>query len=97
MFHAQIKTFKTECFSRKTLIFQQHDVIIYDIGVDFKILFALWNSLVMSYTCAKFHFDMMELLACFIRLFCAYLDQGGTKHGRSSFGVSFEDCFAREV
>ena len=38
----------------KKLGFQQ-----FDLGVDFRILFGMWNSLVMSYPCAKFHHDMI--------------------------------------
>ena len=40
------------------LKFQKYDVIIYDIGADFRILFGVWNSFVMSYPCAKFQHDM---------------------------------------
>ena len=61
MFHPQtieIQPSKAECFSLKTLKFQPHDVIIYDVNADFGILFGMWNILVMSYPCAKFHNDM---------------------------------------
>ena len=62
MFYPQtieIKPFKVECFSTKTFKFRQYDVIIYDVSADFRILFRMWNSLVMSYPCAKFHRDMV--------------------------------------
>ena len=54
----EIQPFKAECFSTKMLKFQQHDVITYDVSVDFGTLFGMWNNLVMSYPCAKFYYDM---------------------------------------
>ena len=42
----------------KMLKFQQYDVIIYDVSADFGILFGMWNSIVLSHHCAKFHDDM---------------------------------------
>ena len=42
----------------ETLKFQKYDIIIYDISADFKILFGMWSSLVMSYHCAKFYHVM---------------------------------------
>ena len=50
--------FRVECFSMKMLNFQKYDVIIYDLSADFRILFGMWNSFVMSYPCAKFKHDM---------------------------------------
>ena len=61
MFHPQtteIKPFKAECFSTKTFKFQKYEGIIYDVSVDFRTLFGLWNFLAMSYPCEKFNHDM---------------------------------------
>ena len=61
MFHPQttdIQPFKRECFSTKTLKFQQYHVNIYDVTADFGILFGVWIGLVTSYPCAKFQYDM---------------------------------------
>ena len=65
MFHPQtteIQSFKVECSSTKTIKFQQYDVIIYDVSADFRILFGMWISIVMSYSCAKFHHDITIIL-----------------------------------
>ena len=61
MFHPEstdMQPFKVECFSMKMLKFQQYEVIIYDVSAEFEISFDMWNSLVMNYPCAKFHYDM---------------------------------------
>ena len=62
MFHPQtteIQPFKVECFSTKMLKFQEYDVIIYDNSADLRTFFGMWNSIVLSYPCAKFHHDMI--------------------------------------
>ena len=59
MFHPQtteIHPFKVEQFSTKTPKFQQDNVFIYDVSIDFGILFNRWNRVIMSYPCTKFHF-----------------------------------------
>ena len=61
MFHLQtteIQPFIADCFSTKTLKFQQYDVIIYDASENFGILSGIWNTLVMRLSCAKFHHDV---------------------------------------
>ena len=75
MFHPQtteIQLFKTECFSTKMLKFQQYDVIIYDVSVDFRGSFGMLNSLVMSYHCAKFQHDITvnDRITCIFHAFC---------------------------
>ena len=55
MFHPQTTQIQPLVLSVK---FRKYDVIIYDVSVDFEILFDMWNSLVMSYACAKFHHDI---------------------------------------
>ena len=54
------------------LKFQQYNVIIYDISADFRILFGMWNSYVMSYPCAKFQHDMTtgNGINCIFTVFC---------------------------
>ena len=79
-FHPQTtetQPFEFECFSKKTLRFQQHDLIIYDVSVDFGIFFGMWNSLVMSYFCAKFHHDptIDNGINCIFHVICVFLDK----------------------
>ena len=75
MFHPQtteIQPFKVKCFSTKMLKCQQYGVIIYDVSADFEILFGMWNSLVMSYPCEKFHHHMTinNGSNCILHMFC---------------------------
>ena len=67
-----IQPFKVECFSTKMLKFQRYDVIIYDVSADFRILFGMWNSFVMSYPCAKFQHEMTinNRINCIFSVFC---------------------------
>ena len=61
------------------LKFQQYDVIIYDVRVDFEILFGMWKSFVISYPCTKFHNDITinDGITCIFHvfLFCVFLDR----------------------
>ena len=56
----------------KLLESQQRDVIIYEARADFGILFSMWNSLIMSYPCAKFHHDITinNGINCICHAFC---------------------------
>ena len=59
------------------LKFQKYDVIIYDVSADFRILFSIWNSFVMSYPCAKFKHDMTinnGINCTFLVSFCVFLN-----------------------
>ena len=69
---AEIQPFKVESFSTKMLKFQKYYVIIYDASTDFRILFGMWKSLIMSYSSAKFHNDMTikSGINCIFHVFC---------------------------
>ena len=56
----------------KMLKLQQYDVIIYDASEGLRILLGMWNSLVMSYPCAKFKHDMTinNGIKCIFPVFC---------------------------
>ena len=63
-----------EFFFIKTFHFQDNDVITYDISGVFRILFGLWNRLVMRYLCGKFHchaiiINMYVIIAFFMYVF----------------------------
>ena len=70
----EIQPFKVECFSTKMVKFQQYVVINYYVSADFLVLFAMWNSVVMSYPCVKFHHDMAIEIGYNLHLFCVFLD-----------------------
>ena len=61
------------------LKFQLNDLIIYDFSADFRILFGMWNSFVMSYPCAKSKHDMTinDGINCIFPIFllCLFLDK----------------------
>ena len=80
MFHPQtteIQPLKAERFSTKMLKPQKYDVIIYDVSADFGYLLAMKNSIIMSYSCAKFHHDMtinnrINCIFCFLFRLCFF-------------------------
>ena len=58
------------------LRFRHDDVSIYDVSGDLGNLFGLWNTLVMSYICAKFHCDT-TIITCHTCIFhvCFFLQK----------------------